>query len=120
MATVTDGRPRAAPAASSHSRRSLLRWIADHLVLFIGIGVLIYTFVPIGYIFALSFVEPTGRAATAHIDSSTMWTTSNWTSLCEPDGLCDSLKLSFEVSITATIIATVLGTLMAFSLVRHS
>jgi spermidine/putrescine transport system permease protein len=97
-----------------------LRWIADHLVLFIGIGVLIYTFVPIGYIFALSFVQPTGRSATAHIDSSTMWTTSNWTSVCEPEGLCDSLKLSFEVSITATILATVLGTLMAFALVRHS
>lgn len=99
------------------SRRSARRWLADHLVLMIGIVVLVYMFVPIGYIFALSFNQPSGRSATAEFESFT-W--SNWTSICEPDGLCDSLKLSLTVSLTATVIATVLGTLMAFALVRHS
>jgi spermidine/putrescine transport system permease protein len=95
----------------------LRRWLADHLVLGIGILVLIYTFVPIGYIVALSFNQPTGRSATAQFESFT-W--QNWTSICEPTGLCESLRLSVGVSITATILATLLGTLMAFGLVRHS
>ena len=72
-------------------------------------------FVPIGYIVALSFNQPSGRSATAQFEAFT-W--SNWTSICQPEGLCQSLRLSFEVSITATIIATLLGTLMAFALVR--
>jgi|tagenome__1003787_1003787.scaffolds.fasta_scaffold20425973_1 spermidine/putrescine transport system permease protein len=98
-------------------RRSAGRWISDHLVLAFGIVVLIYTFVPIGYIVALSFNQPTGRSASAEFNK---FTTANWTNICEPEGLCSSLKLSFQVSITATILATVLGTLMAFALVRHS
>lgn len=93
------------------------RWLADHVVLFIGVLVLVYMVVPIGYIFALSFNQPSGRSATAEFESFT-W--SNWTSICEPEGLCDSLQLSIAVSLTATVLATVLGTLMAFALVRHS
>jgi spermidine/putrescine transport system permease protein len=115
-ATLTEERL-TSPAPAPPRRRSPGRWISDHLVLFVGILVLIYTFVPIGYIIALSFNQPTARAATAEFEGFT-W--GNWTSICEPSGLCDSLKLSFQVSITATILATVLGTLMAFALVRHS
>jgi spermidine/putrescine transport system permease protein len=98
-------------------RKSVTRWISDHLVLMVGILVLVYMFVPIGYIFALSFDQPSGRSATAQFESFT-W--GNWSSICEPEGLCQSLRLSVEVSITATVIATLLGTLMAFALVRHS
>ena len=98
-------------------RRSAMRWLADHLVLIVGILVLVYTFVPIGYIFALSFNKPSARSATAQFEGFT-W--SNWTSICEPEGLCESLRLSVTVSLTATVLATTLGTLMAFALVRHS
>ena len=98
-------------------KRPAGRWLSDRLVLFIGILVLVYTFVPIGYIIALSFNQPSGRSATAQFEAFT-W--HNWSTICEPDGLCDSLQLSIAVSITATILATVLGTLMAFALVRHS
>lgn len=101
----------------SAPRRSPVRWLADHLVLIIGILVLIYTFVPIGYIFALSFNQPTARSATAEFEGFT-W--DNWTTICVPDGLCESLRLSILVGLTATILATVLGTLMAFALVRHT
>ena len=119
MATTTSTREqRSTPTPDVVPRRRPLgRWISDHLVLFIGILVLIYTFVPISYIIALSFNQPSGRSATAEFEAFT-W--NNWTSICEPDGLCDSLQLSIGVSITATILATVLGTLMAFALVRHS
>ena len=98
-------------------RRTAGRWLADHIVLIIGILVLVYTFIPIGYIFALSFNQPTARSATAEFEGFT-WT--NWTSICVPDGLCESVRLSVAVSLTATLLATVLGTLMAFALVRHS
>jgi spermidine/putrescine transport system permease protein len=117
MATSTAERSTAGPGTRPQARRSVGRWFANRLVLFIGILVLVYTFVPIGYIIALSFNQPTGRSATAEFDAFT-W--HNWASICEPDGLCDSLKLSLGVSITATILATLLGTLMAFALVRHS
>jgi spermidine/putrescine transport system permease protein len=98
-------------------RKSAGRWLSDNLVLLIGIAVLVYTFIPIGYIVALSFNQPTGRTATAQFDGFT-W--DNWTSVCEPDGLCESLKTSVGISLTATTLATLLGTLMAFALVRHS
>ena len=102
---------------ASRARRPARRWLGDHLILVVGILVLVYMFVPIGYIFALSFNQPSSRSATAQFESFT-W--SNWTSICEPDGLCESLKLSLLVGATATVIATILGTLMAFALVRHS
>jgi spermidine/putrescine transport system permease protein len=118
MATVvTRGRVSSDPGRAKPSRRPAGRWLSDHIVLLVGILVLLYIFVPIGYIFALSFNEPSGRGATAQFEGFT-W--SNWTSICEPDGLCDSLRLSVTVSVTATVLATVLGTLMAFALVRHS
>jgi spermidine/putrescine transport system permease protein len=118
MATAATEKRAGRPApATAPTRRPASRWISDHLVLFVGILVLVYIFVPIGYIIALSFNQPSGRSATASFDGFT-W--DNWTSICEPDGLCESLKLSFGVSITATILATILGTLMAFALVRHS
>lgn len=120
MSTATPARvasPVDAKSRKPASRKSFGRWVSDHLVLFVGIVVLLYTFVPIGYIFALSFNQPSGRSATAEFESFT-W--NNWETICEPEGLCGSLKLSLQVSITATILATVLGTLMAFALVRHT
>ena len=121
MATVTTPE-RVSPGtggtgSAPRPRRSARRWLGDHLILVVGILVLIYMFVPIGYIFALSFNQPSSRSATAQFESFT-W--SNWTTICEPDGLCESLRLSLLVGATATAIATILGTLMAFALVRHS
>ena len=106
--TVTDRKP---------SKRPVGRWFADRVVLLVGVLVLIYTFVPIAYIIGLSFNQPSGRSATAQFEKFT-W--HNWTSICQPDGLCDSLRLSIVLGLTATLIATVLGTMMAFALVRHS
>ena len=121
MATVTTPE-RVSPETGGTSgrqraRRPVGRWLGDHLILVVGILVLLYMFVPIGYIFALSFNQPSGRSATAEFESFT-W--SNWTSICEPEGLCESLRLSLAVGAVSTVIATILGTLMAFALVRHS
>ncbi len=108
---------RSPSAPSAPSRRDPLRWLSDHVVLIIGVLVLVYTCVPIGYIVALSFNQPSGRSATAQFEAFTLH---NWTTICEPEGLCASLRLSIGVSLTATALATILGTLMAFALVRHS
>ena len=121
MATVTTPE-RVSPetggtGGAKRARRPVGRWLGDHLILVVGILVLLYMFVPIGYIFALSFNQPSGRSATAEFESFT-W--NNWTTICEPDGLCESLRLSLLVGATSTVIATILGTLMAFALVRHS
>lgn len=119
MSTLTtqDTTAAAAPQPAPSRQRHAGRWLADHVVLLIGILVLVYMFVPIGYIFALSFNQPTGRSATGQLEGFT-WR--NWSTICEPEGLCESLRLSIAVSLTATLVATVLGTLMAFALVRHS
>jgi spermidine/putrescine transport system permease protein len=109
--------PPTALEGQARSKRPAGRWLADRIVLIVGVLVLVYTFVPIGYIIGLSFNQPSGRSATAQFEAFTL---DNWTSICEPDGLCDSLRLSIMLSLTATLIATVLGTMMAFALVRHS
>jgi spermidine/putrescine transport system permease protein len=121
MATVATPERAAAETrrngGAGRPRRSVRRWIGDHLILVVGIVVLIYMFVPIGYIFALSFSQPSSRSATAQFEQFT-W--NNWTTICEPQGLCESLRLSILVGLTSTVLATILGTLMAFALVRHS
>ena len=92
-----------APSGRSASGGTLFtarRWVADHLVLGVGILVLVYTFVPIAYIIALSFNQPSGRSATAQFESFT-WDT--WTSICEPEGLCASLRLSVGISLSMTL-----------------
>jgi spermidine/putrescine transport system permease protein len=116
---VSTSAPRASvdTARGKPSQRPAGRWLADHVVLIIGVLVLVYTFVPIAYIIGLSFNQPSGRSATAQFESFTL---NNWTTVCEPDGLCESLRLSIVLSLTATVIATCLGTLMAFALVRHA
>jgi len=91
------------------------RWITDHLVLFVGMLVLAYLFVPMFVVAAMSFNDPARRAAYT-LDGFTLH---NWRQPCEPDGLCDSLVTSLQVGMLATVGATALGTLMAFALVRH-
>ncbi len=117
-ATATrPGNQRTTPSTRRPRGGGIVGWFRDHIVLLIGCAVLIYTFIPIAYVIALSFNEPSGRAA------STQWnqfTWNNWQTICEPEGMCSALKLSFQVSITATIMATLLGTLLAFGIVRHS
>ena len=91
------------------------RWITDHLVMFVGMLVLAYLFVPMAVVVAMSFNDPASRAA-YELDGFT-W--HNWQQPCEPDGLCSSLVTSLQIGLLATVGATVLGTLMAFALVRH-
>ncbi|MFY9913637.1 MAG: ABC transporter permease [Nocardioidaceae bacterium] len=116
-ATTSTNRSTKAFPRGPRGTGGIVGWFRERIVLLIGCAVLVYTFIPIAYVIALSFNEPSGRAA------STTWNTftwNNWQTICEPEGMCSALKLSFQVSITATIMATLLGTLLAFGIVRHS
>ena len=95
--------------------RKTLAWAQAHIILIVGVLVLAYMFIPIGVVVAMSFNTPPSR----NLYEFGTFTWHNWTHLCEPYGLCESLLRSLEIGLLATLVATVLGTLMAFALVRH-
>ena len=91
------------------------RWFSDHVVLIYAILVLLYMFTPVFVVILMSFNEPAARQ-TYQFDAFT-W--NNWTNICAPFQLCDSVAVSLKVGLLATLVATLLGTLMAFAMVRH-
>ena len=90
-------------------------WIAEHVVLLVGLLVLLYMFVPVGIVMLMSFNEPASRQSY----SFDGFTWDNWLNPCGPIGICESVSLSIQIAVLATLGATLLGTLMAFALVRH-
>lgn len=92
-----------------------MRWLGRNLVGIIGIAVLVYLFVPIAVIIALSFNKPQGKFNLAWNEFSL----NAWTNLCGVPGVCDSFLVSIQIGILATLVATVLGTMIAFALVRY-
>jgi spermidine/putrescine transport system permease protein len=91
------------------------RWIADHWVMFSGLAVLAYLFLPIAVVVALSFNRPSTRLSY----DLNEFTLDNWRDPCGPGDMCDAVVRSIEIGLIATLIATVIGTLMAFAMVRH-
>ncbi len=94
---------------------TMRRWLADHVVLGLGLLVLLYMFVPVGVVILMSFNEPASRNSYS-FDGFTL---DNWTHICGPYQLCSSVQTSIEVGLLATLVATLLVTLMAFAMVRH-
>lgn len=97
------------------SGHRLSRWLSDHLIVLLGVGVLAYLFLPIVYVVLLSFNRPASRGS----NELSEFSTANWMHPCAPDQLCESLVTSLQIGFLATVGSTVLGTLMAFALVRH-
>jgi spermidine/putrescine transport system permease protein len=92
-----------------------MRWIRRHLLGVVAVMVLVYLFVPIAVVAALSFNKPEGKY-------NTSWNTfslDGWTNICGVPGVCDSFMISIRIGIISTLIATVLGTMIAFALVRY-
>ena len=92
-----------------------MRWIRRHLLGVVAVMVLVYLFVPIAVVAALSFNKPEGKY-------NTSWNTfslEGWTNICGVPGVCDSFMISIRIGIISTLIATVLGTMIAFALVRY-
>ena len=97
------------------TRHRVVRWLADRLVVFAGIAVLAYLFLPIAIVVLLSFNKPASRLSYSFNE----FTLDNWLNPCGAGDLCASLAISAQIGLLATMVATVLGTLMAFALARH-
>jgi spermidine/putrescine transport system permease protein len=91
------------------------RWISDHVVMALAVLVLVYMFLPIFFVVLMSFNDPASRLS-YEFDGFTL---ANWTSPCEPSGMCDAVVKSLQIGFLATLGSTLLGTLVAFALVRH-
>jgi spermidine/putrescine transport system permease protein len=93
----------------------VIGWLRHHLVLILGLVVLVYTFVPIAVIIAMSFNIPPSR----NVYAFDQFTLDNWLNPCLDPSMCSALGRSIEIGLLATLGSTVLGTLAAFALVRH-
>jgi spermidine/putrescine transport system permease protein len=96
--------------------RRVRRFIGDHIVLAGGVLVLAYMFLPIAIVMLMSFND---NSHSRNVYAFRGFTWNNWTGVCKPDGMCQSVLLSIEIAALATVVATILGTLAAFALVRH-
>jgi spermidine/putrescine transport system permease protein len=92
-----------------------IRWVRARIIPIIGLGVLLYMFLPIFVVVAFSFNQPNGRYNYEWVQFST----NAWTNLCEVGGMCDALQLSLVIGLVATAASVVLGTLVAFAIGRY-
>ena len=115
MSTATATARRTGRGSGRGAGRGAGRWLADHLVLVLGLLVLVYMTVPVLVVMLMSFNDPASRNSYS-FDGFTL---ANWTDVCGPYQLCESLVTSLQIGLLATLGATLLGTLMAFAMVRH-
>jgi spermidine/putrescine transport system permease protein len=93
------------------------RWLRSRVVLFLGILVLVYTFVPIFIVVMMSFNKlPSEQSKIYRWNTFTL---DNWLHPCADPSMCTALRTSIFIGLFATLGATLLGTLAAFALVRH-
>ena len=91
------------------------RWLGEHVVMAVALVVLLYMFLPIFFVVLMSFNDPASKLSYS-FDGFTL---ANWTSPCQPSGMCGAVVTSVQIGFLATLGATLLGTLVAFALVRH-
>ena len=115
MSTATATARRTGRGSGRGPGRGAGRWLADHLVLVLGLLVLVYMTVPVLVVMLMSFNDPASRNSYS-FDGFTL---ANWTDVCGPFQLCEALVTSLQIGLLATLGATLLGTLMAFAMVRH-
>lgn len=92
-----------------------MRWLRRNLVGIVGIGVLVYLFIPIAVVAGLSFNKPAGKFNIAW----NQFSLDAWTNLCGVPGVCTSFITSIQIGVISTLVATLLGTMVAFALVRY-
>ena len=95
---------------------SVLRWIRENLIAFAGLLVMAYLYIPNAVVAAMSFNDETAKRTVYRWYG---FTTHNWSNVCDPAGMCQSVKISLIIGVIATLVATIIGTLAAFALVRH-
>lgn len=78
--------------------------------------VLMLFYLPVAYIFVLSFNKPMGR----YNVTFNAFTLDNWLHPCAVHGICESMRFSLGIAALATIVATILGTLAAYAMTRFA
>ena len=95
---------------------NVVGWIRSNMVAFLGLLVMAFLYIPNVVVAAMSFnSENTKRTVYQWYG----FTTSNWTHVCAPQGMCSAVGVSLWIGLVATVLATAIGTLAAFGLVRH-
>jgi spermidine/putrescine transport system permease protein len=92
------------------------RWFADHWVLALGLLVLLYLFLPIAVVIAMSFRDAGHNAP--YTLQNYHFTLNHWRNPCGAAEICGTFTTSILIALLATAGATVLGTMMAFALAR--
>ncbi|MDP1878859.1 MAG: ABC transporter permease [Actinomycetota bacterium] len=92
-----------------------MRWLRRNLIGIIAILVLVYLFIPISVVIALSFNNPSGKFNTSWNEFSL----DAWKNICGVPGVCSSFVTSIQIGLVSTLIATLLGSMIAFGLVRY-
>jgi spermidine/putrescine transport system permease protein len=92
-----------------------MRWLRRNLIAIIAIAVLVYLFIPIAVVAALSFNKPAGKFNISWNEFSL----DAWTNLCGVPGVCSSFLTSIQIGLISTLVATLLGSMIAFALVRY-
>ena len=87
------------------------RWISEHIIMGIGLLVLIYMFIPIAIVVAMSFNDPPSRnnySFGSWFNDKTPggFTLDNWKDPCAAQGMCDSVVRSVQIGLLATLGAT--------------
>jgi spermidine/putrescine transport system permease protein len=91
-----------------------LRWIRNHLVVFVGLLVLAYILLPNIVVVIFSFNKPNGRYNYAWNEFSL----DAWLDPCGSAGMCGAVGLSLWVAVVSSLAAAVIGTMAAFALGR--
>lgn len=92
-----------------------MRWLRRNIIGIVAILVVVYLFIPIAVVMALSFNKPSGKFNISWSEFSL----DAWTNLCGVPGVCSSFVTSIEIGLLSTLVATALGTMIAFGLVRY-
>jgi spermidine/putrescine transport system permease protein len=96
---------------------NVLAWIRANLLLFLGLLVMAFLYIPNLVVAAMSFNQEPTRRTTYQWYSFSFH---NWTHVCEPAHMCGSVVTSLWIGVVATVVATLFGTLAAFALARRS
>lgn len=92
-----------------------MRWLRKRLLGVVAVAVLVYLFVPIAVVAALSFNDPDGKFNL----SWNQFSLAAWTNLCGVPTVCGAFASSVQIGIVSTLVATVFGAMIAFALVRY-
>lgn len=108
--------PPLGPTQYSPRGERVAAFFGRHLIRVIGGLATVYLMLPIAVIVIMSLNKPAGR----YNFTFNEFTLDNWTNMCGPYGLCESVGLSLQIAIAAALVSTLIGVLAAYALTRFT